>query len=267
MSEKVKHKPWTARRIHLWIAVILALPMLLVAASGVLIAMRSVSDIKIPMAWLGAESLPDRLPANAFLEHQGISWIGNMQGLFRLQNGVAEAVAHFSGQEVTGLAALGERSTPLVASRMAIWREHQGKWIPAQRGRVRQLSSLPDGRVLAIIGGRGEMADGRPWVTSDGVEWESYLPAVEANRALPVLENPEVALHQWMRELHSGAFFFGKGPGEMVWSNILGWVLVVLTLTGLWIWWKTERAKLRAKIRRGVKPIRRNDPSVQIERG
>lgn len=250
MNEKVKPKPWTARRIHLWIAVILALPMLLVAVSGILIAMRSVSDVKVPMYWLGAENPPERLPANAFVELRGEQWLGNLQGLYRVQNGMADSVQHFVGQEVTGLAVLASGATPLVATRMAIWHERQGKWVPAQRGRVRQLSSLPDGRVLAIIGGRGEMADGRPLVTADGLVWESYVPAVQANKALPLLDDPKVALHQWMRELHSGAYFFGKGPGEMVWSNLLGWVLVALTLTGLWIWWKTERAKLRSRIRR-----------------
>lgn len=267
MSDKVKRKPWTARRIHLWIAVILAMPMLLVSVSGILIAMRSISTIKVPMVWLGAESVPSSLPANAFLVHQGISWVGNAQGVFRVQNAVAEPIAHFAGLEVIGLAVLGEQATPLIATRMAIWHERQGKWVPAQRGRVRQLASLPDGRVLAIIGGRGEMADSRPWVTNDGVNWETYLPAIEANRALPALENPEVALSQWMRELHSGAFFFGKGPGEMIWSNLLGWVLVVLTLTGLWIWWKTERAKLLAKRRREAQQARHSDTPIHAQGG
>jgi len=251
MNDKKKTKPWSARRIHLWIAVILALPMLLIAVSGILIAMRSVSDVKVPMPWLGAESVPERLPLNAFADIRGSQWLGNLQGLHRVQNGVVESVQHFVGQEVTGLAVLGSGNAPLVATKMAIWHERQGKWVPAQRGRVRQLSSLPDGRVLAIVGGRGEIADGRPLVTADGLVWESYLPALEANHALPPIDDPKVALHQWMRELHSGAYFFGKGPGEMIWSNLLGWVLVALTLTGLWIWWKTERAKLRSKIRRG----------------
>jgi hypothetical protein len=49
-----------------------------------------------------------------------------------------------------------------------------------------------------------------------------------------------------MRELHSGAFFFGKGPGEMAWSNVMGWVLVLLSLTGLWMWGKRERERRRA---------------------
>jgi uncharacterized iron-regulated membrane protein len=36
---------------------------------------------------------------------------------------------------------------------------------------------------------------------------------------------------------------FGKGPGEMAWSNVMGWVLILLCLTGLWMWFKREKQK------------------------
>jgi uncharacterized iron-regulated membrane protein len=101
--------------------------------------------------------------------------------------------------------------------------------------------------VLAISGGRGELADGRPFVTSDGDNWQIYKPAMQANKKLPELTEPKVALHQFMRELHSGAFFFGKGLGERVWSNVLGWTLVLLSLTGLWMWVKQQRQKAKER--------------------
>jgi hypothetical protein len=47
----------------------------------------------------------------------------------------------------------------------------------------------------------------------------------------------------FMREIHSGAYLFGKGPGEIIWSNVLGWILVTLSLTGLWMWLRVERQK------------------------
>ena len=241
--QKVK-RPWTARRIHLWVAVILAIPMVLMAVSGILIAMRSVANVPIPMKWLGAESVPERLPIMAYLEGaDGTRWIGNANGLNAVKAGVARSVPTFDGQEIVGLATLTGKESPLVATRMAIWTEADGTWQAVRRGRVRQVSQLGDGQVLVIAGGRGEMADGKPMVSSDGTNWEPYMPAMQANRQLPKLESPSVALHQFMRELHSGAFFFGKGPGEMVWSNLMGWVLVLLSLTGLWMWFKRERQK------------------------
>ncbi len=244
-------RPWTARRIHLWVAVILAIPFVLMAISGILIAMRSVANVPVPMKWLGAESVPERLPIMAYLEGaDGTRWIGNANGLNAVKTGVTQTVPNFDGQEIMGLATLQGKASPLVATRMAVWTEVDGAWQAVRRGRVRQVSQLSDGRVLVIAGGRGEMADGKPMVSGDGINWEPYMPAMQANRQLPKLDSPSVALHQFMRELHSGAFFFGKGPGEMVWSNLMGWILVLLSLTGLWMWFKRERQK--ASERAGV---------------
>ncbi|HQR86759.1 MAG: hypothetical protein B7Y59_10835 [Burkholderiales bacterium 35-55-47] len=243
-----KKKPWTARRLHLWVAIIVAIPMLLVAVSGVLIAMRGVTQIQVPMSWMGAESTPDRLPIMSYAEGPGdVVWLGNAQGLNKIHAGGVESIANFEGQEVVGLAVLKDHAMPVVATRMAVWVEKDGEWTAVRRGRVRQLNTLSDGRVLAISGGRGELADGRPFVTSDGDNWQIYKPAMQANKKLPELTEPKVALHQFMRELHSGAFFFGKGLGERVWSNVLGWTLVLLSLTGLWMWVKQQRQKAKER--------------------
>jgi hypothetical protein len=201
-------KSWSARRIHLWVAVILAIPMVLMAVTGILIAMRSVANVPVPMKWMGAETLPERLPIMAYLEGaDGTVWVGNANGLNAIKPDGVKAVENFTGQEIVGLVALPGKDMPLVATRMAIWTESDGAWEAVKRGRVRQLSSLPDGRVLAISGGRGEMADGKPMVTRDGTSWMPYKAAMQANAQLPKLENPSVALHTFMRELHSGAYF------------------------------------------------------------
>lgn len=150
---------------------------------------------------------------------------------------------------------------PVVATRMAIWEETSGAWTPVRRGRVRQLTTLPDGRVFVVIGGRGELADGKPFVSDKAGEWKIFMPAMKANELLPKLEDPRIQLHQLMRELHSGAFFFGKGPGERIWSNVLGWVLVLLTLTGLWMWLKAERVKARKRVtKKHIVPTGRSHP-------
>lgn len=246
-------KPWTARRIHLWVAIVLAVPMLMMSFTGVLISLRSVTDLKVPMRWMGSESIPERLPITAYLEStDGTIWLGNAQGLYRVRGGKAELVEAFAGQEVVGLAQLRETASPMVATRMAVWTPRDDQWSAVRRGRVRQLGNLPDGRVLVISGGRGELADGKPMVSDDGQQWRPHMRAMQAQQTLPPLTEPKVALHQFMRELHSGAFFLGKGPGEMTWSGVVGGVLALLSLTGLWIWVRVERQKAHDRSARGA---------------
>lgn len=249
--KQVRSKPWTARRIHLWVAALLALPLTLMAVSGILISVRSISSIKVPMRWMSSETVPERLPMLAYTEGaDGRRWIGNSQGLWLVQQGEARQVPAFSGESIVGLAQVGGQSSPVVATSMALWFEQDGRWQVASRGRVRQLANLADGRVVAIAGGRGEMANGRALTTEDGHSWTPYGPAMQSNKLLPALATPEVALQQFMRELHSGAYFFGKGKGEIFWGNLIGWVLGLLSLTGLWMWWKSQQ-RLEGRTQRG----------------
>lgn len=247
-------KKLTARRIHLWIAIALVIPFIIMACSGILISMRTVTKIQVPMSWMGAESVPDRLPIMVYLEHSdGSVWIGNAKGLSQITKGQVKKIDEFSGQEVIGLAQFKNQAMPVVATRMAVWVMKGSEWTAVKRGRVRQLNNLPNGDVLAIAGGRGEFADGKPWVSQDGNEWNIYNKAIMLNKQLPALENPTVALHQFMREIHSGAFVLGKGIGEMIWSNVLGWVLLVLSLTGLWMWRRKERIKRNERLINTIK--------------
>lgn len=75
------------------------------------------------------------------------------------------------------------------------------------------------------------------------------LPGVVATASVDLeVEAGEKHLRVWR------AFFFGKGPGEMAWSNVMGWVLVLLSLTGLWMWVKRERERRRASAPAGTSP-------------
>lgn len=264
-TSAISGKPWTARRIHLWISVLLAIPMALIAISGILISLRSVTKVSVPLRWLSAETVPERLPINAFAHAaDGSSWIGNSQGLFRVADAKAEPVPGFEGQEVIAITFRPGDTVPVVATRMAVWEKAGDTWAPVRRGRVRQLTTLPDGQILAISGGRGELAAGNPFVSNSAGNWKPFMPAMKANAALPRLENPRVSLQHFMRELHSGAYFLGKGPGEMIWSNIMGWVLVSLTLTGLWMWLRAEVVKARKRVakRAGKRPVTMHPVSV-----
>jgi hypothetical protein len=117
-----KSKSWTARRIHLWIGIILAIPMALMAITGSLISMRSIGNIDVPMSWLGSESIPEHLPITAYLEtSDGAIWLGNAQGLSQIKDQQITPVGHFaSGLTGQCYADCRHQNGGLVTSRWAM---------------------------------------------------------------------------------------------------------------------------------------------------
>ena len=108
-------KSWNVRRIHLWVGICLAIPMALMAVSGILIAMRSVSTVQVPMSWLGSGAVLNQLPIITYLETaDGAAWIGNVQGLNKVVGDVVESIPKFAGEEVVGLAAIPGNAFPIV---------------------------------------------------------------------------------------------------------------------------------------------------------
>lgn len=233
------------RRIHFWLSVAVAIPLLIVAISGIFIGLRgAMPTITVPLSWMGNKDIPETLPMTTFLQdsHQTI-WIGNAQGLSKIQQDQVTSLPVFQGQEIVSVAQFSDNSTPIVATKMAVWVNTEGKWSPPLKGRVRMLSRLPNGNVLAIVGGRGEFANGQPMITEDGVNWHTYQIAVSSNQLMPPLTDGKIPLHMFMRELHSGAYFVGKGLGEWIYNSFMGVMLIILIITGFVMWLKATLRK------------------------
>lgn len=147
---------------------------------------------------------------------------------------------HFAGQEIVGLAAFSVSHAPVVATKMAIRVESgtilEGRYL---RGRVRQRrAGWPRYWRLRVAVARWPQADhGHAELAWTGTV---YGRAMQANKSLPALEHP-VALHQFMRELHSGAYFIWQRPGNGL-ERSLG-VVDCACPDGLWMWWKIQQQK------------------------
>ena len=256
--QQVTKKPWTARRIHLWLAVILAMPLLLTAVTGVVLGFRGpqVMGLGIPAQWIPGKDvdMPQQVTAY-WLAPDGSQWVGTMMGLWHIKDNEPQAIPQFAGSEVVALAPIAASETPVVGLKMAVWAMQDGKWQAAQqRGRVRSLVGLPDGTAFAIIGGKGDTAESKPFTSKDGFNWQPATPVNQAVGKIPAQTDYKVPLVQLARELHTGAIFVGR-EGEKVWNTILGVVLSILGLSGLLMWLRTERRKAQAQaaIAQGVK--------------
>ncbi len=230
---------------HRRLALLLALPLMLVVISGLLIASRHLGDLQVPMSWMFRKP-PQRLPMSVYLPlPDGSAWIGTPQGLKHLGTDRLQNESAFDGLEITALASLPDHPYPVVATRTALWsRTTEGPWEMRLRGRVRQLSLNGQGELLVIIGGEGPISESHALHSADGHSWFADPAAQRAARSLPALNDPTVRLSQFATELHSGTFLLGRGTGELIWTLTLGGALLLLTLSGFWIAWIHRRGDM-----------------------
>jgi hypothetical protein len=226
-----------ARRIHLWIALTLVLPLWVMSVTGALMSWRSVLAVQVPAAWLGSGAAMRQAAVNAvWAGRDGTVWIGRGQGLAHVTNGESQAIGEFRGLEVLALVADPRHDTPLILTRDGVWARGVSGWTLTYKGRVRQLSSQVDGSALVLTMARGDTSGQQTYVSHDGVHWASDSTLLAALDRSPIDDAPTVPLNQLVKEIHSGAYLLGRGPGEMAWGSLLSSGLALVMSAGLWVW-------------------------------
>lgn len=238
----------SARKVHTWIGIGLAIPMTLIAVTGMVLGFRGpdIMRLTVPARWVpGYAAASERQVTAFYRDSTGTAWVGTSDGLWTMANKVLTRVEHFGGQSIVAIVG-GPAGSPIVGTVNGVWSLVGGQWQVGVRGRLHTLATQADGSVVAVAGGRTELAATRPMVTTDGVNWEMLRPAMMASRMLPPVENPRLTLTALARDLHTGSTFFGRS-GEVWWDNLLGGVLATIGLTGLWIWLRNERRKVQVR--------------------
>lgn len=236
---------FTARKIHTWIGIGLAIPMTLIAVTGIILGYRGpdIMRLTVPARYVPGYASAAERRVTAFVEdREGRAWIGTEDGLWTREKGELREVEHFHGQRVQAIAT-APTATPVIGTVNGVWSFVDGEWRAGVRGRLHTLTTRHDGAVIAISGGRTELAMTRPMISTDGVTWEPLKAAMMAGRQLPPSTDPRVSVTAIARDLHTGFTFFGRA-GEVWWDTLLGGILAAIGLTGLWIWLKNERRKV-----------------------
>lgn len=241
-----------ARSWHIWVSVILAVPILIIGASAVFIAHKKAlgtESIHVDVRWLpGYRSGDGFMKAKAevramLVTAQGETLIGTQDGLFRIGAGMAspEPIDDLIGVPVRGLA---EASFGRVAAaKDGIWLDHGQGWQRVRRGDAWNAGVRRDGSVVVATKDHRLLVsqDGRKW--SDDPQLSAALVAIGQRAA----EKP-MTMHKLVMDLHTGQAFFGK-EGEWLWVDAIGITLCLLALTGIVMWWHAERRK-RGQTRR-----------------
>lgn len=241
---------FNSRSWHIWVSVILSLPILIVAVTAVFIAHKKslgTEEVKVAADWLPgyrgeAAKAQKNEPRAGFVDAAGNAWIGTNGGLYRVVDGQPQAVEALAG---TQLRAFAEAPWGLVAAaKNGVWlRAGDGEWRRAYKGDAWSAIAQPDGSVVVALKDKGLLR------SADGRDWQPDARLAAAVAVLPMestAATETITLGKLVMDLHTGKAFFGK-DGEWIWIDLVGLAMSLLALTGVYMWWRAERRKAALK--------------------
>ncbi|MDZ4312736.1 MAG: hypothetical protein U1A24_19485 [Cypionkella sp.] len=124
------------------------------------------------------------------------------------------------------------------------------KWVQLAQGDFRSLSREDDGFLAT--------SDEGVWrVTAYGIARPDTAFGAPLAEGMAGATPPPYTLEKLVMDLHTGKFFFGK-TWEWIWIDVVGGAMVLLGITGIVIWRRSEKAKARlaeAKLAPRAQPL------------
>lgn len=242
MSGKTGWRGW-----HTWFSIVLALPIALVSLTAIFIAHNKewgLKEIPVAAGWLpgyATAPLTEMAPEVRAVQRlaDGREFVATKYGLFAAENGALVPVDAVGPYEIRDLAVAPDGSL-YAAGRMGLWRLRNGAWDKLMPGEMWSVNLRPDGVVAVAVKERGLVVSG-----DGGQSWQADA-ALRDGLAQYAQANPKpITLANLVMDLHTGKAFLGKAY-EWLWIDIIGATMTFLCFSGLVIWWRARRQKLKA---------------------
>lgn len=231
-------------KLHKWLGILLAIPILLVCITAILLAhdkMFGLKDLRVNASWLPAYG-----PAVVKAKRQEIKavlvdaedriYIGTKGGLFVLHKGEITEFEALRGLDVRAI--IPGKETILVATKQGLWMSQEEKWRRIFAGDVHGVSVAKDGAILVAIHKQGLLIS-----RNEGRSWRGVKKAKIAIATLPPWHVDEkVKLEKLIKDLHTGKALLTK-EWDWLWIDLISLTIMILTLVGVYIWWKKQRLK------------------------
>lgn len=233
------------RSWHAWVSVILCVPIVLVAATAILIAHDDGLGTKnVAVGALsprsaavhGAAGHDYELKSYAELDG-GERRYGTKYGLIVAAPGAQpSAIENIGTTEVRGLTQIDGQV--FAATKMGLWRRSsEGMWQRAASGDFWSVSAAGS-TVQAVSKEHGLLQSMDGGVTFAPVAIASESLALFAQRA----GGAPFTLNKLIMDIHTGKLFFGSRY-EWIWIDLVGLVMLFLTISGLVVWRRSQARK------------------------
>lgn len=235
--------PMQWRWWHKWLGIVLALPLLLVALTAILLAhdkALGLRELPVVADWLPgyAEAMPG-VEIRAAQRLGEVDYVATRLGLFMLRGERVESVPALRGVELRDLAVAADGRL-YVAARNGVWAGSEaGEWRQVLRAEAWSVNIRADGTILAATRERGLV------VSSDaGAHWQAEAAMARHIAEQSGIDPRATSLGRLILDLHTGKALLGK-QYEWLWIDITGATMFFLGISGLVMWWRARRQRLR----------------------
>lgn len=221
----------TARHWHNWGGLILALPMIIVGLTAIFIAHdKALGTKKIVVAEGSKQEMPEVKSVAPLAD--GSSLLGTKYGLWQTVADAGMPKRVLDNVEVRDIHVQGPRW--FIAAKEGVYLGEQGQFRQLSKHDSWQLAANGSNQLLVATKEHGVQT-----LDLATLALTTHAQSQRALKALPADAEP-YTLNKLVMDLHTGKFFFGKS-GEWMWIDVLGAALVMLGLTGTWMWAKARR--------------------------
>ncbi|MFQ3576702.1 MAG: PepSY domain-containing protein [Cytophagales bacterium] len=235
---------------HLWIGVLLSFPIIVVGLTAILIAHKKSFDkwvINAPVLQEKYQKLEFK-EIRAVANSNGYDYLATKNGLFVLnEDDEWQKVINTENAEFKQL--LKTQEAIIAIGKNGLWK----------------ISGLESEKISSLESLHLSLEDNGKWVltTKNGIlsshdQGKTWNPDSFLNESIQqiTMVNMEkddekegkagIKFNKLVMDMHTGKFFTGK-EYEWLWIDIVGGSLVLLTLTGLWMWVIKQKAKHKLK--------------------
>lgn len=229
---------------HIWSGIILSIPIFIVGVTAIFSAHEKALGLKkiaIHAGWLPGYSTQSVKTESKEIKcilttREGRQYVGTKYGLFVFDQEKLYPIEEIKGTDVKNIVECPHGV--LVVTNKDVWSFEGTTWEKIFKGDVHNVSVTRDGSIYlsTVYAGLQISHDGgRSWT----LEWE----IAACLNSLPISKvEQKISFNKLLVDLHTGRALLGK-QYSWLWIDIIGFVIVFLTVSGVYLWWKQESQK------------------------
>lgn len=224
----MKKYAFSIRTLHNWVSVALVLPLFIVGMSTFFIS----HDKTLGQYVIGYTSETVEIK-DLLKTPDGRTFLATKDGVYQATNNTLVPIKALNS-EIRVLEYLDDGRL-IAAGKYGVWLSERGdSWIKLHSGDIHGIQILPEHWYI-ISKEKGVLLS-----SDQGQSWQQAKKIEQLINTMA--EKRPLELGKLMKDLHTGKALMGK-KYEWIWADILAFVLVLLALTGIYIWWKSQKRK------------------------